>query len=67
MSVQQQHVESMLEDRLGGRYQRLDTEWPATAGLGIDVATPEAAEALLRMAERTLARLSNAAWRQALG
>jgi patatin-like phospholipase/acyl hydrolase len=67
VSVQQQHVESMLEDRLGARYQRLDAEWPEAAGLGIDVATPEAAETLSRMAERTLARMSGSAWNQALG
>ena len=67
VSVQQQHVESMLEDRLGARYQRLDAQWPSDAGLGIDVATPEAAELLTRMAERTLARMSSLAWSQALG
>lgn len=67
VSVQQQHVESMLEDRLGARYQRIDAEWPSDAGLGIDVATPESADVLMHMAERTLARLSHAEWRQALG
>lgn len=67
VSVQQQHVESMLEDRLGGRYQRIDADWPVGAGLGIDIATPEAAGLLLKMAERTLARMSPAQWVQALG
>lgn len=67
VSVQQQHVESMLEDRLGERYQRLDAEWPADAGLGIDVATPEAADTLMQMAGRTLARMPGAAWGRALG
>jgi uncharacterized protein len=67
VSVQQQHVESMLEDRLGNRYQRIDAEWPSAAGLGIDVATREAAETLMRMAERTLSRLTEAALQQAIG
>lgn len=67
VAVQQQHVESMLEDRLGPRYQRIDAEWPADAGLGIDIATPEAADTLVRMAERTLARMSSSDWRRALG
>lgn len=67
VSVQQQHVESMLEDRLGERYLRIDTEWPSEAGLGIDVATPEAAATLMRMAERTLTRMPEAAWDLALG
>lgn len=67
VAVQQQHVEAMLEDRLGPRYQRIDAEWPADAGLGIDVATPEAAELLVRLAERTLARLGSSDWRRALG
>lgn len=67
VAVQQQHVESMLEDRLGPRYQRLDAEWPAEAGLGIDIATPEAADTLVRMAERTLARMGSGDWKRALG
>ena len=67
VAVQQQHVESMLEDRLGPRYQRIDAEWPAEAGLGIDIATPEAADTLIRLAERTLARMSSSDWKRALG
>ena len=67
VAVQQQHVESMLEDRLGPRYQRIDAEWPAEAGLGIDIAPPEAADTLVRMAERTLARMSSSDWKRALG
>ncbi len=67
VAVQQQHVESMLEDRLGPCYQRIDAEWPAEAGLGIDIATPEAADTLVRMAERTLARMSSSDWKRALG
>jgi predicted acylesterase/phospholipase RssA len=63
VSVQQQHV----EDRLGDRYQRLDAQWPSDAGLGIDVATPESAEMLMWLAGRTLSRMSDAAWDQALG
>ena len=34
---------SDAEDRLGARYVRLDADWPADGGLGIDVATPHAA------------------------
>lgn len=54
VSVQQQHVLAMMEDRLGSRYLRLDAAWPAEAGLGLDVATPAAADVLLRLARRTL-------------
>ena len=60
LSVQQQHVQAMLEDRLGGRYLRLDAQWPADAGLGIDVATPRAAELLQRLAQETLTSLDEA-------
>ena len=67
VAVQQQHVESMLEDRLGARYQRIDAEWPAGAGLGIDIATPEAADTLAALAERTLGQLNQAEFDQALG
>jgi uncharacterized protein len=54
ISVQQQHVQAMLEDRLGERYLRLDTDWPVNGGLGIDVATPEAGRQLVSMAKNTL-------------
>jgi uncharacterized protein len=54
VSVQQQHVQAMMEDRLGPRYLRLDADWPADAGLGIDVATPEAARTLAALAKVTL-------------
>ncbi|MEP7296430.1 MAG: CBASS cGAMP-activated phospholipase [Burkholderiales bacterium] len=54
IAVQQQHVQAMLEDRLGERYLRLDAHWPEDAGLGIDVATPEAAKLLLALAEKTV-------------
>lgn len=57
IAVQQQHVQAMLEDRLGARYLRLDARWPESAGLGIDVATPEAAGVLLALAERTVGEL----------
>lgn len=60
LSVQQQHVQAMLEDRLGSRYLRLDAPWPADAGLGIDVATPKAADVLQRLARETLAGLDTA-------
>jgi predicted acylesterase/phospholipase RssA len=67
VSVQQQHVEAMLEDRLGVRYQRIDADWPANAGLGIDIATAEAAETLLGLSRRTLAGLTAADYARALG
>ena len=67
VAVQQQHVESMLEDRLGARYQRIDAEWPAGAGLGIDIATQAAADTLVALAERTLGQLNQAEFDQALG
>jgi len=55
ISVQQQHVEAMMEDRLGGRYLHLDAPWPRDAGLGIDVATEEAAKALIALGRATVA------------
>jgi len=54
ISVQQQHVQAMMEDRLRDRYTRLDAEWPYDAELGIDVATTEAAEVLSQLAHQTL-------------
>ena len=57
ISVQQQHVEAMLEDRLGSRYRHIDGEWPRTAELGIDVATPQAAASLTRLARDTTRHL----------
>ena len=54
ISVQQQHVQAMMEDRLGKRYLRLDAPWPQHAGLGIDVATVESAKVLTDMARETL-------------
>jgi predicted acylesterase/phospholipase RssA len=54
ISVQQQHVQAMVEDRLGSRYLRLDADWPAGAGLGIDVATPDAVRRLTELAQKTI-------------
>ena len=54
IAVQQQHVQAMLEDRLGERYLRLDADWPVKGGLGIDVATPAAARTLIALANATL-------------
>lgn len=54
ISVQQQHVQAIMEDRLAARYLRLDAQWPADAGLGIDVATT-AATAMLEQLGRTTA------------
>lgn len=57
ISVGQQHVQAMMEDRLGERYLRLDAHWPADAGLGIDIATPKAAGVLADLAAQTVAEL----------
>ncbi len=54
VSVQQQHVQAMMEDRLGRRYRRIDAAWPTDAGLGIDVATPKAAQTLVELARQTM-------------
>jgi patatin-like phospholipase/acyl hydrolase len=54
LSAQQQHVQAMLEDRLGDRYLRLDADWPPDAGLGIDVATPAAIDTLSGLAQATV-------------
>ena len=54
LSVQQQHVQAMVEDRLTERYLRLDADWPPGAGLGIDVATPQAMATLDALAQQTL-------------
>lgn len=55
IAVQQQHVQAMVEDRLGDRYLRLDADWPPDARLGIDVATPHAMHTLSALARKTLA------------
>ncbi|HET9204664.1 MAG TPA: CBASS cGAMP-activated phospholipase [Burkholderiaceae bacterium] len=55
IAVQQQHVQAMMEDRLGARYLRLDASWPRDASLGVDVATEAAARTLIELAERTVA------------
>ncbi len=57
LSVQQQHVQAMLEDRLGERYVRLDAEWPPEGGLGIDVATPAAMNTLSALAQKTSSKV----------
>ena len=54
ISVQQQPVQAMVEDRPGDRYLRLDADWPADACLGIDVATPQAVHTLSALARKTL-------------
>jgi len=54
ISVQQQHAKAMVEDRLTDRYLRLDADWPADAGLGLDVATPKTVEVLSTLARKTL-------------
>ena len=57
ISVQQQHVDAVMEDRLEERYMRIDADWPAKAGPGIDVATPEAKKTLVGLGEKSLAQL----------
>ena len=54
ISVQQQHIQAMMLDRLADRYTHLDAVWPARLGLGIDVATKRAARALQELADDTL-------------
>ena len=54
IAVQQQHVQAMMEDRLGDRYLRLDADWPPDASLGIDIATPQAVDTLSTLAHKTL-------------
>jgi uncharacterized protein len=54
ISVQQQHVQAMMEDRLGARYLRIDAPWPSGSGLGIDVATPAVARVLSRLAREAM-------------
>lgn len=54
VSVQQQHMQAMMEDQLGARYVRLDAPWPPYAGLGIDIATPAAAATLVELARRSM-------------
>ncbi|HEY0845011.1 MAG TPA: CBASS cGAMP-activated phospholipase [Noviherbaspirillum sp.] len=54
ISVQQQHVKSMMEDCLGDRYLRLDAAWPEGSGLGLDVATADATDTLQRLARQTM-------------
>ncbi len=60
ISVQQQHVQAIMEDRLGDHYQHIDGLWPRDAGLGIDVATQNAVETLTAMAADTVAKLNMA-------
>jgi len=57
ISVQQQHVQAIMEDRLGDRYLRLDARWPPAADLGIDVATPAATATLKQLALQTMASI----------
>jgi uncharacterized protein len=66
ISVQQQHVQAILEDRLGERYLRLDADWPPQGGLGIDVTTPDAAQRLVSMAKATLRKTSVPALQRSL-
>jgi patatin-like phospholipase/acyl hydrolase len=60
LAAQQQHVQAIMEDRLEERYMRLDAHWPAQAGLGIDVATKQAAQTLIALGHGTLQTLDEA-------
>jgi patatin-like phospholipase/acyl hydrolase len=66
IAVQQQHVQAMMEDRLGARYLRIDATWPRDTGLGVDVATDEAARTLIRLADEAVAAVSVARLRSFL-
>ena len=57
VSVQQQHVQAMMEQRLGARYLHLDAPWPTGEGLGIDVATAAASRTLQELAKQTIERI----------
>lgn len=59
ISVQQQHVQAIMEDQLGARYLRLDARWPPDAGLGVDVATPAATSTLQGLALTTAANIDD--------
>lgn len=61
LSSQQQHVQAIVEDRLGERCWRLDADWPVDAGLGIDIATPAAVKTLTELANLTLADITDRA------
>nr|WP_297355774.1 CBASS cGAMP-activated phospholipase [uncultured Caldimonas sp.] len=67
ISAQQQHVQAMIEDRLGRRYVRLDADWPPDGGLGIDVATPQAVAQLTQLGRRTLRETTDAVLAPVLG
>lgn len=54
ISVQQQHVKAMMENKLGERYLRLDAAWQEGSGLGLDVATEDATNTLMRLARQTM-------------
>ncbi|GAB3540369.1 CBASS cGAMP-activated phospholipase [Noviherbaspirillum agri] len=54
ISVQQQHVKAMMQNTLGDRYLRLDAAWPEGSGLGLDVATEDASNTLMRLARQTM-------------
>lgn len=56
ISVQQQHVQAMMEDQLRDRYLHLDADWAVEGELGIDIATPRASRILVQLAHDTLKR-----------
>ena len=67
IAVQQQHVQAMMEDRLGDRYLHIDGEWPRNADLGIDIATPAVATLLSGLARQALAGVDTRALEPFMG
>jgi len=60
ISEQQQHVQTIVQDRLGERHMHLDALWPKAGGLGIDVATAASAATLQALASDTIAHFDEA-------
>lgn len=67
LSVQQQHVQAMVEDRLGEHYLRLDADWPVNAQLGVDVVTPKSIKILQELATKTLTEVLSTDLKEFLG
>jgi hypothetical protein len=57
VSVQQQHVQAMMEQRLGRRYLRVDAGWPRGRRLGLDIASDEAIATLSGLARDSVREL----------
>ncbi len=57
VSVQQQHVQAMMEQRLRQRYYRIDAPWPRKQRLGIDIASADAVKTLEGLAMASVGEL----------